>query len=55
MDAALKGYINGMGDQWSSYLTEEEYQAVLERAGTDTYAGVGITISASGRRPDFLP
>ncbi len=46
MDAALKGYINGMGDQWSSYLTEEEYQAVLEQR-EGTYAGVGITISAS--------
>ncbi len=52
MDAALKGYINGMGDQWSSYLTEEEYQAVLEQR-EGTYAGVGITISASADGQTF--
>ena len=52
MDAALKGYINGMGDQWSSYLTEEEYPAVLEQR-EGTYAGVGITISASADGQTF--
>ena len=41
-----------MGDQWSSYLTEEEYQAVLEQR-EGTYAGVGITISASADGQTF--
>lgn len=44
MAAALKGYVAGLGDQWSSYLTEEEYKAVMEKR-EGTYAGVGITIS----------
>ena len=45
MEGALKGYIQGTGDQWSSYLTEGEYQDLLERRER-VYAGVGITISA---------
>ena len=45
MEEALKGYIQGTGDQWSSYLTEGEYQDLLERRER-VYAGVGITISA---------
>ena len=46
MDQALKGYIQGTGDQWSSYLTEEEYKAVMEKR-EGVYAGVGITISTA--------
>lgn len=47
MQSALKGYIDGMGDQWSSYLTPEEYDQVLEKR-EGVYAGVGITVSAGG-------
>lgn len=47
MQSALKGYIDGMGDQWSSYLTPEEYNQVLEKR-EGVYAGVGITVSAGG-------
>lgn len=45
MQGALKGYIDGMGDQWSSYLTPEEYDQVLDKR-EGIYAGVGITVSA---------
>lgn len=45
MDGALKGYIAGMGDEWSSYLSAEDYKAVLEKR-SGKYAGTGMNISA---------
>ncbi len=49
MDQALKVISRSTGDQWSSYLTEEEYKAVMEKR-EGVYAGVGITISTARRK-----
>lgn len=44
MNGILKGYVNGLGDPYSEYLTAEELSADhIENAGQ--YVGVGITVS----------
>ncbi len=44
MDGALAGYVNGLGDKWSSYYTEEQYQLLLKQQ-ENSYYGIGVTIS----------
>lgn len=44
MDGILAGYIQGIGDRWSTYYTAEEYEQVLE-ANENSYVGIGVTIS----------
>lgn len=44
MDGILAGYIQGIGDRWSTYYTAEEYAQVLE-ANENSYVGIGVTIS----------
>lgn len=44
VDAALEGLVSGLGDRWSYYLTEEEYQAQNQRR-TNQYVGIGVTIT----------
>ena len=44
VDAALEGLVSGLGDRWSYYLTEEEYQAQNQRR-TNQYVGIGVTVT----------
>lgn len=43
-DDALRGLVNGLGDRWSYYLTEEDYQRVSENRANN-YVGVGVTVN----------
>lgn len=43
VDAALAGMVDGLGDRWSYYLTEEEYQRQNQRR-TNQYVGIGVTV-----------
>lgn len=42
-DAAANAMVNALGDQWSYYISAEEYAKYLETAN-NTYVGVGITV-----------
>ncbi len=42
MNGMLKGYVEGLDDPYSSYLTAEEYEALLERGAGQT-VGIGVT------------
>ena len=44
-DAMASGIISGLGDQWSYYVSAEDYQAYVENIN-NAYVGVGITITA---------
>ncbi|MEA4921519.1 MAG: S41 family peptidase [Clostridiaceae bacterium] len=44
MDSTLAGFIKGLGDQWSGYYTQEEYEQLLEM-NENSYVGIGVTIS----------
>ena len=44
-DYVLTGYADGLGDRWTSYMTEEYYQSYLETAA-DSTIGIGVTVSA---------
>ena len=43
-EGAYKGYIQGLGDQYSNYMTKEEYQEDLESYSGE-YSGIGITFN----------
>ena len=44
VDSALEGLVNGLGDRWSYYLTEEEYEA-QNQLRTNQYVGIGVTVT----------
>lgn len=43
-DGILKGYVQGLGDKYSRYLTEEEYLTELNE-NSGTLVGLGLTLS----------
>lgn len=43
-DDALRGLVNGLGDRWSYYLTEEDYKRVSENRANN-YVGIGVTVN----------
>ena len=44
-DAAAEGMIEGIDDEWSYYISADEYAYYMENA-TNSYVGIGVTISA---------
>ncbi|MBE6924208.1 MAG: S41 family peptidase [Ruminococcaceae bacterium] len=44
-DAAAAAMIQSLGDEWSYYMTAEQYQQYLETA-SNSYVGVGVTVQA---------
>ena len=44
IDGAYEGYVSGLGDPYSAYMTKETYDSWLASA-TGNYSGVGITFS----------
>jgi len=44
MDSAAAGLIDGVGDQWSSYYTAEEYKLILESLDS-SYSGIGVEVA----------
>ncbi|MBQ1410233.1 MAG: S41 family peptidase [Oscillospiraceae bacterium] len=44
-DAAAAGMIEGLGDEWSYYIPAEEY-ATYQEAVTNSYVGIGVTITS---------
>lgn len=47
VDAALDSFIVALGDRWSYYLDEEDYQRILDNRA-NSYVGVGVTVSLEG-------
>ncbi len=45
-DYALSGYVEGLGDRWSYYLTPEAYEE-YRKDNQDTRTGIGVTVSPS--------
>lgn len=49
MDGILKGYVAGLGDPYSVYLTEEEYASLLTKeSGKTVGIGVNVILSEEG-------
>lgn len=44
MDGACKGFIAGLGDPYSSYMTAEEYES-FEASAIGEYSGIGVTFT----------
>ncbi len=47
MDGVLAGFVDGMGDRWSCYYNEEQYQELLKE-DDNSYVGIGVTIDTQG-------
>lgn len=45
IDTMLKGYVSGLGDRYSQYLTPDEYQGFLTKESGKT-VGIGVTVAA---------
>lgn len=45
-DAAAAAMVNSLGDQWSYYLTADEYVAHMEQMN-NAYVGIGVTIAGT--------
>ena len=43
-DYVLTGYVSGLGDRWSYYMTEEAYEE-YQTSNKDTRVGIGITVT----------
>lgn len=44
LDETIKGYVNGLGDEYSEYMTKEEW-AEFEASALGNYVGIGVTIA----------
>ena len=45
VESAIKGYVSGLGDEYTTYYTKEEMEDLMEEA-EGNYVGIGIYISA---------
>lgn len=45
-DAGLAAFVDGLGDRWSYYRTQEQYRELTQRRANN-YVGVGVTIDFS--------
>lgn len=52
-DQALDALVNGLGDRWSYYRNEEDYQALITRRANH-YVGVGVTVNLQEREEGLL-
>jgi len=43
MDSMLKGYVSGLGDRYSVYMTPEEYDSLMTKEAGKTI-GIGVTV-----------
>ena len=43
IDSMLKGYVSGLGDRYSHYMTPEEYNALMTKEAGKTI-GIGVTV-----------
>lgn len=44
MEAAAEGYVDGLGDKWSYYMSADRYQQ-YKSDNSDRYVGIGITVN----------
>lgn len=44
LESAIKGYVEGLGDEYSEYITKEEMQEYMQDA-TGKYVGIGVYIA----------
>lgn len=49
IDDTMRGLVTGLGDRWSYYLDAEGYAAQNQRR-TNTYVGIGVTVSYTDER-----
>lgn len=52
-ESALEGYVSGLGDEYTEYLTEKEVESLMEDVN-GSYVGVGLYISQNMKTNEIL-
>lgn len=50
LDGAVAGYVDALGDRWSSYYSAEQTEALMAE-DENSYVGIGVTISSAEENP----
>lgn len=53
LESAIKGYVSGLGDEYSEYITKEEMEEYLADA-TGKYVGIGVYITSDTKTNQIL-
>lgn len=53
IESALEGYVSGLGDEYTEYLTEKEITALMEDVN-GSYVGVGLYIAQNAQTNEIL-
>ena len=48
VDLGLDAFVQGLGDRWSYYRTQEQYRELRARRATN-YVGIGVTVTVKDR------
>ncbi len=50
LDGAVAGYIDALGDRWSSYYSAEQTETLMAE-DENSYVGIGVTVSSAEENP----
>lgn len=53
MEAAAEGFVDGLGDQWSYYMSADRFQQ-YKSDNSDRYVGIGITVNYDDAKKAIL-
>ena len=53
IESALEGYVSGLGDEYTEYLTQEEVTSIMEDVN-GSYVGVGLYIAQNAETNEIL-
>lgn len=53
IESALEGYVSGLGDEYTEYLTQEEVTSIMEDVN-GSYVGVGLYIAQNSETNEIL-
>lgn len=53
IEGAIKGYVSGLGDKYTQYLTKQELQSLME-ATTGNYVGIGVYLAYNSETNEII-
>ena len=53
VDLGLDAFVQGLGDRWSYYRTQEQYRELRARRANN-YVGIGVTVNIKDREEGLL-
>lgn len=53
IEGAIKGYVAGLGDKYTQYLTQEDFSALMEST-TGNYVGIGVYLAVNAETNEVV-